>query len=234
MQTQEDYSNPIQALNVDSLKVDFVVIQNTCSEKEDSNSETTSSKSVMESSLNSETKDMHVIKYKILKAKERCMTYFRSLHSLLGIKGFDKVYTAGSTPSIASVPKEGPSIQGLLEWYGYDTIEEYLEDTFFPITDKDSTDEDTIHESYSPKSKERFHMEADHVVVEAESILGSLICKHLQKAFALLEAIAFATSIYNKHLLCYKLVCCKLLHLQRLQLHLQLAFALQLVFAEII
>ncbi|GKB66398.1 hypothetical protein Tco_0927810 [Tanacetum coccineum] len=35
MQTQEDHSNPIQALNIDSLKVDLVVIQNTCSEKED-------------------------------------------------------------------------------------------------------------------------------------------------------------------------------------------------------
>ncbi|GJT57382.1 hypothetical protein Tco_0992436 [Tanacetum coccineum] len=33
MQTQEDHSNQILALNVDSLKVDLVVIQNTCSEK---------------------------------------------------------------------------------------------------------------------------------------------------------------------------------------------------------
>ncbi|GJR76894.1 hypothetical protein Tco_0089259 [Tanacetum coccineum] len=46
MQTQ-DHSNLIQALNVNSLKVDLVVIQNTCSEKEDSNSETPSSKSVV-------------------------------------------------------------------------------------------------------------------------------------------------------------------------------------------
>ncbi|GJS45113.1 hypothetical protein Tco_0595234 [Tanacetum coccineum] len=36
MQTQEDHSTPIPALNVDSLKVDLVVIQDTCSEKEDS------------------------------------------------------------------------------------------------------------------------------------------------------------------------------------------------------
>ncbi|GJT05079.1 hypothetical protein Tco_0839541 [Tanacetum coccineum] len=33
MQTQEDHSNPSPALNVDSLKVDLVVIQNTCSEE---------------------------------------------------------------------------------------------------------------------------------------------------------------------------------------------------------
>ncbi|GKD54742.1 hypothetical protein Tco_1288129 [Tanacetum coccineum] len=64
MQTQEDHSNPIPALNVDSLKVDLVVIQNTCSEKEDSNSENASSKLVKECSLNSETKDVHAIKYK--------------------------------------------------------------------------------------------------------------------------------------------------------------------------
>ncbi|GJZ47639.1 hypothetical protein Tco_0601471 [Tanacetum coccineum] len=69
MQTQEDHSNPIPAINVDSLKVNFVVIQNTCSEKEDSNSETASSKSVKESNLNSETKDVHAIKYKMSKAK---------------------------------------------------------------------------------------------------------------------------------------------------------------------
>ncbi|GJS16044.1 hypothetical protein Tco_0410516 [Tanacetum coccineum] len=57
MQTQEDHSNPIQALNVDSLKVNLVVVQNSCFEKEDSNSETASSKSVKESSLDSTTKD---------------------------------------------------------------------------------------------------------------------------------------------------------------------------------
>ncbi|GJV08324.1 hypothetical protein Tco_1345980 [Tanacetum coccineum] len=33
MQTQEDHSNPISALNVDSLKVDLVVIQTTCFEE---------------------------------------------------------------------------------------------------------------------------------------------------------------------------------------------------------
>ncbi|GJR90215.1 hypothetical protein Tco_0214226 [Tanacetum coccineum] len=69
-------------------------------------------------------------------------------------------------PSIASVSKEGPSTQGLLDWYGYDTVEEYLEKIFFPSTDKDSTDEDTtdndstdedtINESYSPKSKGKY------------------------------------------------------------------------------
>ncbi|GJY51284.1 hypothetical protein Tco_0442131 [Tanacetum coccineum] len=41
---QEDHSNPIPALNVDSLKVDLVVIPNTCSEKEDINIENASNK----------------------------------------------------------------------------------------------------------------------------------------------------------------------------------------------
>ncbi|GJR51692.1 hypothetical protein Tco_1402213 [Tanacetum coccineum] len=57
------------------------VIQNTCSEKEDSNSETASNKSEKQNSLDSATKDIHEIKYKMSKAKKRCMTYFRSLHS---------------------------------------------------------------------------------------------------------------------------------------------------------
>ncbi|GKC27381.1 hypothetical protein Tco_1034675, partial [Tanacetum coccineum] len=76
-------------LNVDSLKVDFVVIQNTCSETEDSNSKTASNKLVKECSLNSETKDVHAIKYKMSKAKERCMAYFRSLHSHLQVLSKD-------------------------------------------------------------------------------------------------------------------------------------------------
>ncbi|GKE08250.1 hypothetical protein Tco_1411801, partial [Tanacetum coccineum] len=64
-------------------------------------------------------------------------------------------------PSVASVPEEGPSIQGLLDWYGYNTVEEYLSNTYFPSTDKDntdkdSTDEDTIHESYSLMSKGKY------------------------------------------------------------------------------
>ncbi|GJT55193.1 hypothetical protein Tco_0990247 [Tanacetum coccineum] len=62
------------------LKVDLVVIQNTCIEKEDSNSKTASNKSVKESNLDSATKDVHAIKYKMSKAKEKCMAYFRSLH----------------------------------------------------------------------------------------------------------------------------------------------------------
>ncbi|GJS82753.1 hypothetical protein Tco_0749294 [Tanacetum coccineum] len=61
------------------------VIQNTCSEKEDINSETASSKSVKESSLDFATKDVHAIKYKMSKEKEKCMAYFRSLHSHLQV-----------------------------------------------------------------------------------------------------------------------------------------------------
>ncbi|GKE91973.1 hypothetical protein Tco_1573068 [Tanacetum coccineum] len=85
MQTREDHSNQTQALNSDSLKVDLVVKQNSCSKKEDSNSESASSKSTKECNLNSETQDVHAIKYKMSKAKERCMAYFRSLHSHLQV-----------------------------------------------------------------------------------------------------------------------------------------------------
>ncbi|GJZ50547.1 hypothetical protein Tco_0604737 [Tanacetum coccineum] len=44
---------------------------------------------VKECSLNSETKDVHAIKYKMSKAKERCMAYFRSLHSHLQVLSKD-------------------------------------------------------------------------------------------------------------------------------------------------
>nr|GEU79164.1 TATA-binding protein-associated factor BTAF1 [Tanacetum cinerariifolium] len=83
--TQEDHSNPISTLNVDLLEVYLVVIQNTYSEKDDHNLETVSSKSVKESSLDSATNDVHAINYKMSKAKERCMTYSRSLHSHLQV-----------------------------------------------------------------------------------------------------------------------------------------------------
>ncbi|GJT77013.1 hypothetical protein Tco_1043738 [Tanacetum coccineum] len=89
MQIREDHLNPIPALNVDSSKVDLVVIHNTCSEKDYSNLEIASSKSVKECSLNSETKDVHAIKYKMWKTKERCMAYFRSLHSHLKVLSKD-------------------------------------------------------------------------------------------------------------------------------------------------
>ncbi|GJS90596.1 hypothetical protein Tco_0773232 [Tanacetum coccineum] len=74
-------------LSVSEIK--FESLANTCSEKEDSNSENASSKLVKECSLNSETKDVHAIKYKMSKAKERCMTYFRSLHSHLQVLSKD-------------------------------------------------------------------------------------------------------------------------------------------------
>ncbi|GJW11116.1 hypothetical protein Tco_1576943 [Tanacetum coccineum] len=52
-QTQEVQSNTVQ-----ELKVDLVVMEITCSRKENSNLETALSKSVKESSSNSETKDV--------------------------------------------------------------------------------------------------------------------------------------------------------------------------------
>ncbi|GJR53148.1 hypothetical protein Tco_1403669 [Tanacetum coccineum] len=60
-------------------------MENTCSGKENSNSETASSKSVKESSLDYATKDVHAIIYKMSKLKERYMAYFRSLHSHLQV-----------------------------------------------------------------------------------------------------------------------------------------------------
>ncbi|GJS85808.1 hypothetical protein Tco_0752349 [Tanacetum coccineum] len=57
LQTQEVQINTIKALNADSI-----VMENTYSSKENSSSETVFNKSVKESSLDSETKDVHAIK----------------------------------------------------------------------------------------------------------------------------------------------------------------------------
>ncbi|GJZ22113.1 hypothetical protein Tco_0559152 [Tanacetum coccineum] len=80
LQTQEVQSNTVQ-----ELKVDPIIMENTYSRKDNSNSDTALSKSVMESSSDSKTKDVHAIKYKMSKVKERCMAYFRSLHSHLQV-----------------------------------------------------------------------------------------------------------------------------------------------------
>ncbi|GJR98781.1 hypothetical protein Tco_0270955 [Tanacetum coccineum] len=63
-------------------------------------------------------------------------------------------------PSIPRVPVYGPSVQGLLDNYGYDNIEDYLSDCYFPSTDKEDTivhtGQDPIHECHTPKSKAKY------------------------------------------------------------------------------
>ncbi|GJY60492.1 hypothetical protein Tco_0461149 [Tanacetum coccineum] len=115
MQTQEDHSHQTQAVNSDSLKVDLVVKQNSCSEKEDSNSETASNKSAKECSLNSEPQDVHAIKYKMSKAKERCMRYFRSLHSHLQVLSKDDL-----KKTLAPIPKPKTRKRAFMSLFGQD------------------------------------------------------------------------------------------------------------------
>ncbi|GJR34110.1 hypothetical protein Tco_1209794 [Tanacetum coccineum] len=95
-------------------------------------------------------------------------------------------------PSKASVLIfEGPSVQGLLDNYGYNDIEEYLswnyflstdkENTYKDITDNDITDEDCIHKSNYAMSKV---CNASFVCSQAFAgkHLQVCICKHLQLA----------------------------------------------------
>ncbi|GJW53866.1 hypothetical protein Tco_0097951, partial [Tanacetum coccineum] len=56
---------------------------------------------------------------------------------------------------------EGPSVQGLLNYYGYNDIEEYLSWNYFSSTDKenidkDTTDEDCINECNYAMSKGKY------------------------------------------------------------------------------
>ncbi|GKF19120.1 hypothetical protein Tco_0067758, partial [Tanacetum coccineum] len=63
-------------------------------------------------------------------------------------------------PSIPRVAVYGPSVQGLLDYYGYDNIEDYLSDFYFPSIDKEDTivhtGQDLIHECHSPMSKAKY------------------------------------------------------------------------------
>ncbi|GJW66921.1 hypothetical protein Tco_0121345 [Tanacetum coccineum] len=120
-------------------------------------------------------------------------------------------------PSKASVPKfEEPSVQGLLDWYGYNTIKEYLSWSYFSSTDKDITDKDCIHESNYAMSKgcvpgianvttwdenlkfvqtrqritERCHMEADHVLVIDQICDVFLVC---------LVSVLIETCLHSHH-----------------------------------
>ncbi|GJZ74637.1 hypothetical protein Tco_0639102 [Tanacetum coccineum] len=112
-------------------------------------------------------------------------------------------------PSKASVPIfEGPSVQGLLDYYRYNDIEKYQSWNYFPstdkentdndITDKDTTDKDCIHECNHAMSKANVTTWEE---IKNEMGVGkSKICadklafasKHLQ--------IAFASCICNLHL----------------------------------
>ncbi|GJU93077.1 hypothetical protein Tco_1317833 [Tanacetum coccineum] len=97
LQTQEVQTNTIKAVDASS------VTQNECCRIRDDINESSMSRnecnysrnesSILETAYNlvkenitdSETKDVHAIKYKMSKSKERCMTYFRSLHSHLHV-----------------------------------------------------------------------------------------------------------------------------------------------------
>ncbi|GJZ63444.1 hypothetical protein Tco_0619865 [Tanacetum coccineum] len=63
-------------------------------------------------------------------------------------------------PSISRVPIYGSSVQGLLDYYGYNNIEDYLSDFYFPSTDKEDTivhtGQDPIHECHCLKSKAKY------------------------------------------------------------------------------
>ncbi|GJX30492.1 hypothetical protein Tco_0238571 [Tanacetum coccineum] len=53
-------------------------------------------------------------------------------------------------PSIPRVPVYGPSVQGFLDYYGYENIEDCLSDFYFPSTDKEDT---IVHTDSSDDSK---------------------------------------------------------------------------------
>ncbi|GJX00918.1 hypothetical protein Tco_0184831 [Tanacetum coccineum] len=68
------------------------------------------------------------------------------------------------SPSIPREPVYGSSVQGLLDNYGYDNIDDYLSDFYFPSTDKEDTIVHTGHledVQTSQTGKERLDAEGD-------------------------------------------------------------------------
>ncbi|GJV80455.1 hypothetical protein Tco_1516325 [Tanacetum coccineum] len=140
MQTQEDHSNPIPALNVDSLKVDLVVIQNTCSEKEDSNSETASSKLVKECSLNTKQKCARNQMTRCQKTKERCRHIFDAL--IHTFKFFQKRLTKALT--IEQGDSDGHSCQSFGQYVetSQNNASQLQDDSSMSGNDTDADDAD--------------------------------------------------------------------------------------------
>nr|GEZ97537.1 hypothetical protein [Tanacetum cinerariifolium] len=55
-------------------------------------------------------------------------------------------------PSKESVPIfKGPSVQGFLDYYGYNNIDEYLSWNYFPSTNKENTDKDITDKDITDK-----------------------------------------------------------------------------------
>ncbi|GJW57092.1 hypothetical protein Tco_0103823 [Tanacetum coccineum] len=93
-----------------------------------------------------------------------------ALNSSNGSKG-----VSSNGPSIASVPKNRSSIrrvpkegasQELLDWYGYDIVEGYLEDTFFDSTYKDTRS--LLHDNIIPKPDLALELGKSISLTEAE------------------------------------------------------------------
>ncbi|GJR82157.1 hypothetical protein Tco_0152942 [Tanacetum coccineum] len=67
----------------------------------------------------------------------------------------------------------GPSTQGLLDAYGYNTIEEYLSWNYFPSTDNESTDMETTDKRNTDKD----------CIVDSNSAMSKGICQAVLNLF---------------------------------------------------
>nr|GEU46019.1 hypothetical protein [Tanacetum cinerariifolium] len=138
------------------------IIQNTCPEKEDSNSETESSKSVKESSLDSATKDVHAIKYEMSKAKERCMACFQYLHSHLQILSIE---------DLKGTRIEHGFKRALMSCFGQDV------DTFTKSSGTDSEVQDDSSRSRNDTDAD----DADIKPISDEKPMAEARCKYHQR-----------------------------------------------------
>ncbi|GJS79209.1 hypothetical protein Tco_0729090 [Tanacetum coccineum] len=123
----------VQSNTVHEFKVDSVVMENTCSRKENVTSETPSSKIVKESSLDSATKEVHAIKYKMSKAKEICM-----MHE--GIVDSSEALNVSLAVTECSETKLGNQVTS--SRYGNDT--QFVDANMKPVNDKEPMAEEQL------------------------------------------------------------------------------------------
>ncbi|GJR03937.1 hypothetical protein Tco_0526921 [Tanacetum coccineum] len=96
--------------------------------------------------------------------------YYTSLSRAL-LNVMNKIIKISSN---SSEDKKGASTQGLLDAYGYNTIEEYLSWNYFPSIDNESTDMETIDKRNTDKD----------YIIDSNSAMSKACTLHLQLAYA--------------------------------------------------
>ncbi|GJT47200.1 hypothetical protein Tco_0955915 [Tanacetum coccineum] len=115
----------------------------------------------------------------------------RNLRKIIEISSDSLKDRKGASKAIAPI-FYGPSTQGLLDAYGYNTIEEYLSWNYFPSTDNESTNMETIDKRNTDKD----------CIVDSNSVMSKgkyvLVCKkHKPNMYSLVPVTGCVLGLAN-------------------------------------